>query len=64
MAGVVFGSSSVLLIEDVRQLIELPPRDVELLKLEFTPDERAIYHMVCAAPSITIMTLSKPLVSG
>jgi hypothetical protein len=28
------------------QLIELPPKEVTLIKLEFTPEEREIYKMV------------------
>ncbi|KAH8116128.1 SNF2 family N-terminal domain-containing protein [Phellopilus nigrolimitatus] len=31
---------------DGKRLIELPPKDVRLCKLEFTPDERDIYKMV------------------
>ncbi|KAI5120898.1 hypothetical protein M0805_002998 [Coniferiporia weirii] len=31
---------------DGKRLVELPPKDVQLHKLEFTPDEREIYNMV------------------
>ncbi|TDL24597.1 hypothetical protein BD410DRAFT_786110 [Rickenella mellea] len=31
---------------DGKRLIELPPKDVELVKLDFTKDEREIYNMV------------------
>ena len=31
---------------DGRPLIELPPKEISVVKLEFTPEEREIYHMV------------------
>lgn len=31
---------------DGKRLIELPPKEVELIKLEFTEEEREIYKMV------------------
>ena len=31
---------------DGKRLIELPPKEVTLIKLDFTPDERDIYKMV------------------
>lgn len=31
---------------DGKRLIELPPKEVELIKLEFTGEEREIYKMV------------------
>ena len=32
---------------DGKKLVELPPKDLQLVKLEFTPEEREIYHAVC-----------------
>ncbi|KAL5521625.1 hypothetical protein ACEPAF_2373 [Sanghuangporus sanghuang] len=31
---------------DGKRLVELPPKDVQLVKLEFTPEEQEIYHAV------------------
>jgi hypothetical protein len=41
---------------DGKRLIELPEKTVDLLKLEFSEEERAIYNMVrCPSPYIFLV---------
>lgn len=46
---------------DGKKLIELPPKEVTIRKLEFTPEEREIYSMVLSPywiGDITFLTIT------
>jgi hypothetical protein len=39
---------------DGKRLIELPDKEVSLVKLEFSQEERDIYKMVCLPPNFLL----------